>query len=302
VGAVFFLLRLHKKGGIYLSTKKALMWVLFWVSLAMLFNVGVYYFMGPQSALEFLGGYIIELSLSVDNLFMFLFIFSCFGIPTEYQRRALNWGIIGAVILRLIFIVLGVEMVNRFEWVLYVFGIILIISGIKMWVQKDGPADADHFKNSRTLRLIKMMMPVTDSLHGEKFFVKQNNIWHATPLFAILVLIDVADLIFAIDSIPAIFSVTTDLFIVYTSNIFAISGLRSMYFVLEKSHRSFHLMKYGVAIVLAFTGVKLSLLFFDIHVPLGASIITIVIILALSIVISLMFPPKDEPEFKCDLD
>lgn len=285
-----------------MSTKKALLWTLFWISLAAIFNAGVYYIKGPQSALEFLGGYIIELSLSVDNLFMFLFIFSCFGISTEYQWRVLNWGIIGAIILRLIFIVIGVQMVNKFHWVLYIFGVVLIASGIKMWFGKDNPDDADHFRKSRTLRVLKKIIPVTDCLHGQKFFVRENNIWYATPLFAILVLVDVADLIFAIDSIPAVFSVSTDLLIIYSSNIFAISGLRSMYFLLEKSHRSFHLMKYGVALVLAFTGVKLSLLFFDIHVSLVTSIATIIVILTLSIIISVLFPAKKDPEFKCDLE
>jgi tellurite resistance protein TerC len=278
------------------------MWTVFWIFMAGLFNAGVYYFKGPQSALEFLGGYIIELSLSVDNLFVFLFIFSSFCLTSQYQRRVLNYGIIGAVVLRLIFIVIGVQMVNQFHWILYIFGLILIASGIKMWLGSNIPEDAENLKNSRTLKVLKKIIPVTDYLEGERFFVKQNKTLYATPLFAILVLIEASDVIFAIDSIPAVFSVSTDPLIVYSSNIFAIAGLRSMYFILEKSHRAFHLMKYGVALVLAFTGVKLSLLFFDIHVPLVTSIITIVIILALSIVISVLFPAKTKFIDQCDLD
>lgn len=277
-----------------MSTKKALLWVGFWLFLAVLFNAGVYYFMGRQSALEFLGGYIIEQSLSVDNLFLFLFIFSSFGIPPGYQRRVLNYGIFGAIVLRLIFIVVGVKMVNQFHWILYVFGLILIVSGIKMWLGNDSPDDAENLKNSRTMKLLQKIIPVTGSLEGEKFFVKQNNILHATPLFAILVLIEVSDLIFAIDSIPAVFSISTNPVIIYSSNIFAILGLRNMYFLLEKCHRAFHLMKYGVAVVLTFTGVKLSLLFFDIHIPLVTSISTIIIVLTLSIIISVLVPAKIE--------
>jgi len=279
-----------------LATKKALLWMFFWLFLAALFNAGVYYFMGRQSALEFLGGYVIELSLSVDNLFVFLLIFSSFGIIPKYQRRVLNYGILGAVVLRLFFIVLGVKMVNQFHWILYVFGLILIASGIKMWFENDNHDD-ENIKNSRVLKLLRKIIPVTDSLEGERFFVRRNNILYATPLFAILVLIEASDLIFAIDSIPAIFSVTTDPVIVYSSNIFAIVGLRTMYFLLEKSHRSFHLMKYGIAVVLAFTGTKLALLFFDIHIPLVTSICTIIFVLTLSIIVSVLFPDKAEIKY-----
>lgn len=272
-----------------MSTKRALSWVFFWISLALLFDFGIYYFMGKQKALEFLGGYIIEQSLSVDNLFLFLLIFSCFCIPTAYQRRVLNYGIAGAVILRLVFIVLGVAMVNRFHWILYIFGIILIFSGIKMLFKQE---ECQDFRDSRLLRLLTRIIPVSDTMHGDKFFVRVNNVLQATPLFAILILIEGSDLVFAIDSIPAVFSISTDPFIVYSSNIFAILGLRNLYFVLEKIHQSFHFVKYGVALILVFTGIKLSVLFFYIEIPLWISLLTIFSIIAISVVFSLLFPAK----------
>ena len=272
-----------------MSIKKALLWVLFWFGLAMAFNTGVYLFLGKEHALQFLGGYIIEQSLSLDNLFLFLLIFGCFGIPPSYQRRVLNYGIIGAIILRLIFIVLGVAVVNRFHWVLYLFGLLLLVSGIQMFFKRD---ECQDFKESRILKLLGKIVPVTEGLEGEKFFVRRNQIFYATPLLAILVLIEISDIIFAIDSIPAIFSITTDPFIVYTSNIFAILGLRSMYFVLEKLHEAFRFVKYGVALILFFTGIKLSILFFEIEIPLVTSIAVIFGILVLSILASMIIKEK----------
>ena len=272
-----------------MSTKKALKWVIFWITLAMCFNTGIYFVMGKQKALEFFGGYIIEQSLSLDNLFVFLLIFCCYGIPSRYQRRILNYGIIGAVILRLIFIVLGITVVNMFHWVLYVFGVILILSGIKMLVNRD---DCQEVQESRILIWLRKIIPISDSLHGEKLFVRLNGVLYATPLFAILVFIEFTDLLFAIDSIPAIFSITRDPFIVYTSNIFAILGLRNMYFVLEKVHEKFRFVKYGVALILIFTGIKLGVLFFQIEIPLVASLLVIFSLLALSIIISVLFPAK----------
>jgi len=266
-----------------LSIKKALMWVAIWIGLALVFNFGVFIFLGPAKSLEFLGGYIIEQSLSIDNLFLFVLVFSSFGISARHQRRVLNWGIAGAIILRLIFVVLGVAAVNAFHWILYVFGIILIFSGIKMAFQKEGHKD---LKESKVIKLFGKLMPITETLEGEKFFVRRNKILYATPLLAILVLIEFTDIIFAIDSIPAIFSITRDPFIVYTSNIFAIMGLRSMYFVLEKLHQKFQYVKYGVALILVFTGVKLSILFFNIEIPIELSLLIIFSILASSIVAS----------------
>lgn len=267
-----------------MSTKKALLWVAFWIGLALCFNVGVYYFMGQEKALEFLGGFVIEKSLSVDNLFLFVMVFSSFNIKKEFQRRVLNYGIAGALILRLIFVVLGVTVVNMFHWILYVFGAILIISGIKMLIKQEENKD---LKDSWMIKLLKKVIPVTDQLEGDKFFVRKNKILYATPLFAVLIVIEFTDIIFAVDSIPAIFSITTDPFIVYTSNIFAIMGLRSMYFVLGNLHEKFKYVKYGVALILSFTGIKLLILLFNIKIPIGLSLGIIFTILIGSIVASL---------------
>ncbi|AEY66140.1 TerC family protein [Clostridium sp. BNL1100] len=269
-----------------MSTKKALKWVMFWIGLALAFNAGIYLFMGKEPALEFLGGYVIEKSLSIDNLFLFIMVFSSFGIKQEYQRRVLNYGIVGALILRLIFVLLGVTIVNMFHWILYVFGAILIISGIRMIFKNE---DNNSVKDSKIIKVLGKIIPVTDKVEGDKFFVRKNKILYATPLFAVLILIEFTDIIFAVDSIPAIFSVTTDPFIVYTSNIFAILGLRSMYFVLGNLHEKFKYVKYGVALILVFTGVKLSVLMFDIKIPIELSLGIIFFVLASSIVLSVLF-------------
>ncbi|SMB91388.1 tellurite resistance protein TerC [Desulfonispora thiosulfatigenes DSM 11270] len=269
-----------------MSTKKDLSWVAFWVGAALIFNLGIYFFMGPQKALEFLGGYIIEQSLSIDNLFLFLVIFSSFGLESKYQHRVLNYGIFGAIVLRLIFVVLGVAVVNRFHSIMYIFGIILIVTGIKVLVQKEKEKD---FRNSKLIKFIGKFIPFTHKLEGQKFFVKKNGILHATPLFAILLVIEGSDVIFAIDSIPAIFSITKDPFIIYSSNIFAIMGLRSMYFVLEKVSGAFRFVKQGVAMILTFTGVKLAILYFHIEIPIVLSIGIIFGILALSVIASVLY-------------
>ncbi len=269
-----------------MSTKKALKWVMFWIGLALIFNAGIYLFMGKEQALEFLGGFVIEKSLSIDNLFLFIMVFSSFGIKQEYQRRVLNYGIVGALILRLIFVLLGVTIVNMFHWVLYVFGAILIISGVRMIFKNE---DNNSVKDSKIIKVLGKIIPVTDKMEGDKFFVRKNKILYATPLFAVLILIEFTDIIFAVDSIPAIFSVTTDPFIVYTSNIFAILGLRSMYFVLGNLHEKFKYVKYGVALILVFTGIKLSVLMFDIKIPIELSLGIIFFVLASSIGLSVLF-------------
>ncbi len=265
-----------------MSTKKALLWVAFWIGLALLFNAGVYLFMGQEKALEFLGGFVIEKSLSVDNLFLFIMVFSSFGIKPQYQRRVLNYGIAGALILRLIFVLLGVTIVNKFHWMLYIFGAILIISGIKMMFGQEN----NNVKDSKILKLLGKIIPVSDTVEGDRFFVRKKNILYATPLFAVLILIEFTDIIFAVDSIPAIFSITTDPFIVYTSNIFAILGLRSMYFVLGNLHEKFKYVKYGVALILTFTGIKLLLLMVHVKIPVELSLVVIITILAASILTS----------------
>lgn len=274
-----------------MDTKKAIKWVIFWIGLALLFNLGIYLTIGPQKAVEFFGGYVIEESLSLDNLFLFILVFSSFGISKQYQRRVLNYGIIGAVILRLIFVLLGVTIVTKFHWVLYIFGFILIISGIKMMIEKEKEPD---FKDNKLIKLLKKIIPITDELVGEKFFVKINNILHATPLLAILVIIEGTDILFAIDSIPAIFSITTDTFIVYTSNIFAIMGLRSLYFLLANVNESFKYVKYGVALILVFTGVKLAILMFHMEIAVATSVAIIFAILLASILVSILLKKKED--------
>jgi tellurite resistance protein TerC len=242
--------------------RKALAWVAFWAGLALLFNLAVYLlipYIEPsanrgEKALQFFGGYVIELSLSVDNLFVFLMIFSSFNVPANHQRRVLNYGIAGAVILRLAFILLGSALVSKFTWVLYIFGGMLIISGATMFIKGEGEKD---YKKSRVMLVFDRSFPYTGTLEGEKFIVKRNGKRYATLLMAVLVLIELSDLIFNIDSIPAIFSFTRDPFIIFTSNVFAIVGLRSFYFVLERLSQMFRYVKYGVALILAFTGLKL---------------------------------------------
>ncbi|WP_052246099.1 TerC/Alx family metal homeostasis membrane protein [Clostridium tyrobutyricum] len=268
-----------------MSTKKSLIHLGFWIGMALIFNAGIYIFMGHEKALAFLGGYVIEQSLSLDNLFLFLIIFECFAVNPQYQKRILTYGIIGAIILRFIFIILGVTIINQFHWMLYIFGIILIISGIKMIFKNDVVV---NFKNSRVIGLLEKIIPVSDKIEGEKFFIRKNKILYATPLFAILILIEASDIIFAIDSIPAVFSITTDPFIVYTSNIFAILGLRNMYFLLEKLHNNFAYVKYGVACILIFTGIKLSITFFHINVSVITSLAIIFSILLTSIFVSII--------------
>lgn len=272
-----------------MKTMKALSWVGFWFGLAMCFNVGIYIFLGKEKAFEFLGGYVIEQSLSIDNLFLFIMVFTAFGISLEYQRRVLNYGIAGAIVLRFIFIILGITVVNMFHWVLYLFGVILIISGIKMMFKQKEHKD---MKESKVIRVLGKVIPITESLEGDHFFVRKNKILYATPLFAILILIEFTDILFAIDSIPAIFSITTDTFIVYTSNIFAIMGLRNMYFVLGKLHEKFKFVKYGVAAILTFTGIKLTILIVDIHIPVELSLAVIFTLLAGSVAASMAFTGK----------
>jgi tellurite resistance protein TerC len=283
-----------------METKQALKWVFFWISAALVFNLGIYLGFGQQKALEFLGGYVIEKSLSLDNLFLFILVFSNFGISKKYQRRVLNYGIIGALVLRFIFVVLGVAVVSKFHWVLYIFGIILIISGFKMMIKEENEQD---FKNNKLIKLLNYIIPITDKLVGEKFFVKVNNVLHATPLLAILVVIEGTDILFAIDSIPAIFSITTDSFIVYTSNIFAILGLRSLYFLLASINEAFKYVKYGVALILVFTGIKLTILMFHLEIQVGLSVAIIFIILLVSILVSILLKgdgdiKQDNPKYK----
>lgn len=278
-----------------MKTKKYLLNLVFWITLSILFNVFIFYTKGETAAIEYFGGYIVEMSLSLDNLFLFLMIFSSFKIREEYQERVLLYGVIGAMVLRLIFILLGVAIVSKFKFLLSIFGMILLFSGFKILFRED---ENIEFHDNYAVKILRRIMPITNVLHGNKFFVKQNKTIYATPLFIVLIIIEFSDIIFAIDSIPAIFSITTDTFIVYTSNIFAILGLRSMYYVLAKMNNMFRFMKYGVGAVLLFTGTKLVALIFKIEISVTISILIIICILLCSILLSLIFSNTNKSDRK----
>ena len=269
-----------------LKTKKSLLNLIFWITLSILFNIFIFYTRGETAAVEYFGGYIVEMSLSLDNLFLFLMVFSSFNIREEYQEKVLLYGVIGAMILRLIFILLGVAIISKFSFLLSIFGLILLLSGFKIFFKEN---ETMQFQDNFAVKLLRKIMPVTNVLHGQKFFVKKNRIIYATPLFVALIIIEFSDIIFAIDSIPAIFSITTNAFIVYTSNIFAILGLRSMYYILQKMNNMFKFMKYGVGGILIFTGIKLVILFWGIEISVTNSVLIIIIILLSSILISLIW-------------
>lgn len=270
---------------------KSIKWLLFWVGLAMCFCGGIYYLSGPQKAVEFLGGYIIELSLSMDNLFVFITIFTSFHIREHAQHRALGYGIAGAIILRFFFIFFGVKLVTMFEWVLYIFGAVLIINGLKMLGDDEGKDPHD----SLIIRILSKFLPMTSTMAGDRFLTKDRyGKRRFTPLFAVVCLIEFSDILFAMDSVPAVFSVSTDLFIVYTSNIFAILGLRQFYFVLEHLHQRFAYVKYGISIILVFTGMKLAGLAIGWYIPTLQSIAVIGIVLMLSIFISMILSGRVE--------
>ncbi len=262
--------------------RKAIYWSIFWVILSLTFNVGVYYMEGPQKALEFLTGYIIEKSLSVDNLFVFLIVFTIFGVELKDQRRVLNYGIVGVIILRGILIVLGSTLVEQFHWILYIFGAMLVYAGYRVVFGDDAKIEPE--KNI-AVKLFRKVMPVDNNYHGHAFFIREAGKLVATPLFVCLLVVETTDVVFAIDSIPAIFAITTDPFIVLTSNLMAVLGLRSMYFVLAEVHASFVYVKYGVGVVLAYVGVKM--LIMDLYkIDTAISLGIILSILTVSVVLS----------------
>lgn len=269
--------------------KEALIWSAVWISIALLFNYGIYVYMGEVKAIEFLTGYVIEKSLSIDNLFVFIMIFSYFNVDKKYQHKVLFWGIIGALIMRSIFIFAGVALINKFHWIIYIFGAFLIFTGVKMLFQKDEKMDPN--KNP-LVRLFKRFYPVTDTMHGDRFFVKINAKTVATPLFVVLLLVEFTDLIFAVDSIPAIMAITSDPFIIFTSNVFAILGLRALYFALAGITQYFHYIKYGLSAILVFVGLKMIMVDFY-KIPIHISLFTILGILVISVVASLLFPKKE---------
>jgi tellurite resistance protein TerC len=265
------------------SIKEALTWTFVWVFLALIFNVIIFYWKGRQTALEFFTGYLVEKALSIDNIFVFIMIFTYFRIPSIYQHKVLFWGIIGALIMRVIFIFAGVALIEKFHFTIYIFGALLIYTGYKMFFHSNAKIEPD--KNP-VIRFFKKIMPVTPNLHADNFFVKLNGKKFATPLFLVLILIETSDLIFAVDSIPAILAITQDQFIVYTSNVFAILGLRSLYFALAGVVHRFWLLSYGLAVVLIFVGIKMLLI--DIFkIPIELSLIFIALIIAASIILSL---------------
>lgn len=269
--------------------KEALIWTGVWVSLALLFNFGVYLFAGKEKALEFLTGYLIEKSLSVDNIFVFILIFSYFKVPAAYQHKALFWGVIGALLMRMIFIFAGIALIEKFHSIIYLFAAFLIFTGVKMMIQKEKKINPD--KNP-VVRLFKKIFPVTDTFKKTNFFVTINKKTFATPLFIVVLMIEVSDLIFAVDSIPAILAITTDEFIVYTSNVFAILGLRSLYFALAGLHSYFRYLKYGLAVILIFVALKMALS--DIYkIPIVIALAVIVIILITSIIASKFIKEKN---------
>jgi len=279
-----------------LTFRKAAFWTGFWFVMALLFNAGVYFYLGADKAMEFLAGYLIEQSLSIDNLFLFLMVFCYFKIKGPHQRRVLNYGIMGAIVLRFIFIFLGVAMVERFHWILYIFGALLVVTAYKFIFGKEEQPDLE---SNWVVKQFKRLMPVTNQPHGEKFFVKVDGILHATPLFLVLLLIESTDVLFAVDSIPAIFAITTDPFIVFTSNVFAILGLRSMYFFLERIQQVFIYVKHGVGVILFITGLKLLLLAVGIKVPVPLALGMIVLVLVVSILASIYSSRKKKTQDIC---
>jgi tellurite resistance protein TerC len=275
------------------STKEALTWSIVWISLSLVFNAIIYFFwdqMVPNSsytngeaALAFLTGYLIEKSLSVDNIFVFILIFSFFAVPAAYQHRILFWGILGALVMRGILIAVGATLLNQFHWIIYVFGAFLIYTGIRMARHQD---EELRPQDNPVVKFFRKFMPVTDDFDGDKFFVRRAGTLFATPLFLILLIVESTDLVFAVDSIPAIFAVTRDPFIVYTSNVCAILGLRALYFLLAGVMDKFQYLKLGLSVVLTFIGIKMVIV--DLyHIPVGASLAVVASVLTISILASL---------------
>ena len=278
------------------SVKEAALWSLAWFSLALIFNAGLWWYLNgtvgaeiaDRKALEFFTGYLIEKSLSVDNVFVFLLIFTAFHVAPEFQRRVLIYGVLGAIVMRAIMILAGAWVVREYSWVLYLFGAFLVVTGMRMLVMAEKTPDLE--KNP-VLKFARRHLRIAEGDHGEKFMVMKNGVRYFTPLFLVLILIEVTDLVFAVDSIPAIFAITTDPFIVFTSNIFAIMGLRALYFLLADVADRFHLLKYGLAMVLTFIGTKMLIMPWY-HVPVGASLAIVAVLIGSSVIASLIATRK----------
>ena len=277
----------HRKAHI-ISVREALLWSGVWITLALLFNLGIYFLLGSDKALKFFTGYLVEKSLSVDNLFVFLLVFSYFNVPSAYQHKVLFWGILGALFMRAIFIATGLAILERLHWVIYIFGAFLVYTGIRMSLKKDMKLRPE---GNPVLRLFRRFVPITDSYHEGKFLVKENGQRLITPLFLVLVVVETTDIIFAVDSIPAILAITLDPFIVYTSNVFAILGLRALYFALAGVAQRLYYLHYGLAAILVFLGFKmLSSGFYKIPVTLALGVV--LGILLFSVFFSLARPRK----------
>lgn len=277
----------HRKAEV-VSFREAMAWSIVWIALAVVFNVGIYIWQGSGPALAFLTGYLIERFLSVDNIFVFLLIFAYFHVPPRHQPKVLLWGILGALVMRAVFIVAGVALIRNFHWVIYLFGVLLVGVGMKMALFPDKEV---HPERNPVLKLMRRLIPVSDSYADSKFFIKSGGRYVATPLFVVLVVIAVTDLVFAIDSIPAILAVTTDPFIVWTSNVFAVLGMRALYFAAERVMQMFHYLNYGLAVVLVFVGIKM-LLSDWLPIPLEIALAVVVLVLGVSVAASVLRPPR----------
>jgi len=287
---VLDLLVIHKKNET-VSLSQSLKWVGFWAVLALLFDVVIYYTRGQLAATEFITGYLIEWTLSVDNLFVFIVIFSYFKVPEAYQHRVLFWGILGALVLRGLFILAGVTLIQNFEWTIYIFGIVLVYTGGKMFFNNED--DEPKMENNIALRITRKLFKVTDDYKQDKFFHRENGLLYITPLFLVLVIIEFTDMVFAVDSIPAVLSITHDTFIVYTSNVFAILGLRSLYFALAGMMHVFRFLKYGLSVILVFIGVKMLISNYY-HVPTTLALMFVLVVLIISVSLSLIFTKKNQ--------
>jgi len=276
--------RAHK-----IPLKEAVIWVAVWVTIALLFNLFVYFEFGKIKALEFFTGYLIEYSLSVDNIFVFILIFSYFAVKDEYQHKILFWGIIGALVMRGIFIFTGVALINKFHWIVIIFGGFLVFTGIKMLTQKEISVDPE--KNP-VVNFFRKFLPVSDDLHGSRLVIRQQRRLYATPLFLVLLVIESSDLIFAVDSIPAVLAISQDRFIVYTSNIFAILGLRSLYFAVAGIMGYFRYLKIGLAFVLTFVGLKMLASYLSFDIPILLSLAVVITILLSSVLASVIIKKK----------
>jgi tellurite resistance protein TerC len=270
------------------GVRDALIWTGVWITLAMIFNLFIYYYFDKEKAIEFFTGYLIEKSLSIDNIFVIIMIFSYFKVPAAYQHKVLFWGILGALVMRVIFILAGIELIRNFHWLIYIFGGFLVITAIKMLTSGDVKLEPER---NPLVKLVRKLFPFTPTFEGDKFFVRRDAKLWATPLFLVVILIEATDLIFAVDSIPAILAISDDSFIVYTSNVFAILGLRSLYFALSGVEKYFRYLKFGLSAILIFVGVKMIITDFY-KIPVDLSLIVIAFILAIAMISSVIFQKK----------